>query len=220
MTWGRPRASHVELLATEFNSVYSNPGKQTTSLVNGLFVADSLGSLLETRLQRRRRLGPAELLRQQQQQLVEPLRLAAGRRLRHPRQLRERLGPRQRDLHVPYPTYFAEQLASKIVQAERPASCRPASSDQDLSTYAVLEPNGHLDLLVINKNPDRRPDRAVPALGVHCLPPRRQTWQYGEAQDTAQSETTDRPLGPGQLRDDPDRHERVELQRTPSPPTR
>ena len=39
---------NVELLATEFNSVYSNPGKQTTSLVNGLFVADSLGSLLET----------------------------------------------------------------------------------------------------------------------------------------------------------------------------
>jgi hypothetical protein len=30
----------VELLATEFNSVYSNPGKQTTSLVNGLFVVD------------------------------------------------------------------------------------------------------------------------------------------------------------------------------------
>ncbi|HEV3256922.1 MAG TPA: hypothetical protein VG013_08600, partial [Gemmataceae bacterium] len=41
-------ASKVELLATEFNSVYSNPGKQTTSLVNGLFVADSLGSILQT----------------------------------------------------------------------------------------------------------------------------------------------------------------------------
>ena len=36
--------SKVELLATEFNSVYSNPGKQTTSLVNGLFLADSLGA--------------------------------------------------------------------------------------------------------------------------------------------------------------------------------
>ena len=39
---------NVELLTTEFNSVYSNPGKQTTSLVNGLFIADSLGSLMET----------------------------------------------------------------------------------------------------------------------------------------------------------------------------
>src|SRR5581483_815662 len=43
-----PAANRVELLATEFNSVYYNPGKQTTSLVNGLFVADSLGSLLQT----------------------------------------------------------------------------------------------------------------------------------------------------------------------------
>src|SRR4029077_17565226 len=41
-------ARRVELLATEFNSVYSNPGKQTTSLVNGLFVADSLGILLKS----------------------------------------------------------------------------------------------------------------------------------------------------------------------------
>ena len=41
-------AGNVELLTTEFNSVYSNPGKQTTSLVNGLFIADSLGELLQT----------------------------------------------------------------------------------------------------------------------------------------------------------------------------
>src|SRR4029077_18710219 len=39
---------NVELLATEFNSVYSGPGKQTTSLVNGLWLADSLGAMLET----------------------------------------------------------------------------------------------------------------------------------------------------------------------------
>ena len=38
----------VELLTTEFNSVDTNPGKQTTSLVNGLFIADSLGELLQT----------------------------------------------------------------------------------------------------------------------------------------------------------------------------
>ena len=38
------------MMATEFNSVYTNPGKQSTSLVNGLFVADSIGSLLEQRL--------------------------------------------------------------------------------------------------------------------------------------------------------------------------
>ncbi|HXI83616.1 MAG TPA: alpha-L-arabinofuranosidase [Verrucomicrobiae bacterium] len=41
-------ATNVELDCTENNSVYSNPGKQTTSLVNGLFLADSLGHALQT----------------------------------------------------------------------------------------------------------------------------------------------------------------------------
>lgn len=38
----------VELVCTENNSVYANPGKQTTSLVNGLFLADSLGQAIQT----------------------------------------------------------------------------------------------------------------------------------------------------------------------------
>ena len=42
------RAAGVQLIATEFNSVSYNPGKQTTSLVNGLFVAASLGGLLDS----------------------------------------------------------------------------------------------------------------------------------------------------------------------------
>ena len=42
------QASSVQVMATEYNSVYTNPGKQSTSLVNGLFVAESLGSLLDS----------------------------------------------------------------------------------------------------------------------------------------------------------------------------
>jgi hypothetical protein len=41
-------AKDVEINCTENNSVYSNPGKQTTSLVNGLFLADSLGNIMKT----------------------------------------------------------------------------------------------------------------------------------------------------------------------------
>jgi alpha-N-arabinofuranosidase len=41
-------AAGVELDCTENNSVYSNPGKQTTSLVNGLFLADSLCAAMNT----------------------------------------------------------------------------------------------------------------------------------------------------------------------------
>lgn len=40
-------ASQVEILVTETNSVSYNPGKQTTSLVNALFLADSITTWLE-----------------------------------------------------------------------------------------------------------------------------------------------------------------------------
>ncbi len=41
-------ARKVEINCTENNSVYGNPGKQTTSLVNGLFFADTLGNIMKT----------------------------------------------------------------------------------------------------------------------------------------------------------------------------
>ncbi len=47
-TVGSTNAATVKIMATEYNSVYSNPGKQSTSLVNGLFTAESLGILLDS----------------------------------------------------------------------------------------------------------------------------------------------------------------------------
>ena len=41
-------AHQVEIICTENNSVFSNPGKQTTSLVNGLFMADSMANIMKT----------------------------------------------------------------------------------------------------------------------------------------------------------------------------
>ena len=43
-----PAAASVEIDSTEANSVYDAPGKQSTSLVNGLFLADSIGNILQT----------------------------------------------------------------------------------------------------------------------------------------------------------------------------
>jgi hypothetical protein len=42
------KAKRVEINCTENNSVYASPGKQSTSLVNGLFLADSLGNIMKT----------------------------------------------------------------------------------------------------------------------------------------------------------------------------
>src|SRR5262249_5446567 len=91
--------------------------------------------------------------------------------------------------YVPYPTYFAEQLASKIIQPGGTV-VQAASNDPNLDVFAVLESNGHLELMVINKS-------ATSALtGQFQLAnfqpsASAQVWQYGEARDTAQSQTTD-----------------------------
>ena len=91
--------------------------------------------------------------------------------------------------YVPYPTYFAEQLVSKIIQPGGEV-VQASSSDPNLAVYAVLEPNGHLDLLVINKSAAGALTGQFQFTGF-SPPTLAQVWQYGEAQDTAQSQTTD-----------------------------
>ena len=180
-------AAGVELLATEYNSVYSNPGKQTTSLVNGLFVADSIGALLQTEYNGANfwdlRNGwdtgnnnSASLYGWRQGGDYGMLGTGSGR------------AP-STGTYVPYPTYFAHQLASKAILGGE-AVVRAQSDDSSLSAYAVRQADGGLDLLVINKNPSQN---VTPAFQVQGFRPRpaAQVWQYGKAEDTAQSQTGD-----------------------------
>jgi hypothetical protein len=177
---------NVQLLATEFNSVYSNPGKQTTSLVNGLWLADSLGALLETPYDG---ADVWDLRNSYETGGNESSSLYGWRQegdyglIGSPGGSAPATGT-----YVPYPTYFAEELASKIIQNGGNV-VQAASSDPNLTTYAVLEANGQLDLLVINKS-------ATSALTgqfqfTNFQPAAQATvWQYGEAQDTAQSQSS------------------------------
>ena len=89
---------------------------------------------------------------------------------------------------VPYPTYFAEELASKMI-ADGDTVVSAASNDIDLSAYAVRQADGHLDLLVINKNPS---SSLTEQFQIQGFQPSGQAtiWQYGETQDTAQSLST------------------------------
>ena len=79
------------------------------------------------------------------------------------------------------------QLASKIVTAGGEV-VSAASNYGDLDVYAVKEANGHLDLLVINTNPAAS---LTDQFNVTGFQPggSAQVWQYGESQDTAQSQT-------------------------------
>jgi hypothetical protein len=180
-------ASRVELLATEYNSVYSNPGKQTTSLVNGLFVADSIGSLLQTQY------DGADVwdLRNGWDTSNNNSSGLYGWREGGDYGL---LGSGNVTLpssgtYVPYPSYFAEQLLSKMLHSGDTV-VRAVSNDANLSVYSVLEQNGHLDLLVINKSPA---SDLTGQFQLNGFEPDGQArlWQYGKAQDTAQSQTAD-----------------------------
>jgi hypothetical protein len=175
----------VELLTTEFNSVDTNPGKQTASLVNGLFIADSLGELMQT---------PYEGA------IVWDLRNGFDTGNNNASSLYGwRDGgdygligssgdPPETGTYVPYPSYFAEQLASKIIQAGGMV-VQATSDDPDLAVYAAKESDGDLELLVINKSPSG-PITGQFSLSGFQASTAAQIWQYGEAQDTAQSESS------------------------------
>jgi hypothetical protein len=179
---------NVELLATEFNSVVPNCGKQSVSLVSGLWVADTLGVMLETdydgALIWELRGGYASLGNNSPS--LYGWRQGGDLGL---------IGSPDDDAppvtgpYVPYPAYFAYQLASKFIE-EGGKVVEASSSDPSLTAYAVLESNGHLELMVINKSSlgaltgQFQIAGFQPAAGA-------QVWQYGEAQDTAQSQTTD-----------------------------
>jgi alpha-L-arabinofuranosidase len=179
--------NNVQLFTTEFNSVYSNPGKQTTSLVNGLFIADSLGSLLETSYNAA---------------IVWDLRNGWDTGNNNSSSLygwREGgdyglLGSPPDDApdtgtYIPYPSYFAEQLASKIIMAGG-SVVQADSSDPNLAVYAVQEADGDLEMLVINKSASG-PITGQFQLSDYQPATQAEIWQYGEAQDTAQSESAD-----------------------------
>jgi hypothetical protein len=179
-------ASGVELLATEYNSVYSNPGKQSTSLVNGLFVADSIGSLLQTEYN----AGLFWDLRNGWDTSNNNSPHLYGWRQGGDYGLLGGGGPApSTGYDIPYPTYFAEQLLSHMVH-QGDSVVQAASGDTDLSVYAVKQATGDLDLLVINKSPNRDLTGNFTLTGFRPST-QAQVWQYGKTQDTAQSQTTD-----------------------------
>ena len=181
------QASSVQVMATEYNSVYGDPGKQSTSLVNGLFVAESLGGLLDSgysggfvwelssdngwsiaynnsnKLYGWREGGDYG-------QLGDPNNLNGA----------PATGP-----YVAYPGYYALQLASNIIQSGGEV-VSATSNYSDLDVYAVKESDGELDLLVINTNPAASLTEQFNLTGFQPAGTA-QVWQYGETQDTAQS---------------------------------
>jgi hypothetical protein len=171
------KARLVELACTEHNSVFSNPGKQTTSLVNGLFYADAIGNLLKTEFNA---MLWWDLRNGQEAGNNNSPSLYGWRRYGDYGIVNaaDPAGPADR-----YPTFYVNKLLKHFARGgERVVQ---ASSDfGSLGVYAVRGTDGSLRILVINKHPSAtlNADIAIPALKNGET---MKVFSYGIAQDEA-----------------------------------
>jgi len=171
-------AKQVEIVCTENNSVFSNTGKQTTSLVNGLFMADSLANIMKTEFD-----GFFWWNLRNGQDLANNNKFS----LYGWRQYGDYgivtaatpAGPADR-----YPTFYVKKLLQHFARGgERVIA---ATGDYTgLGAYAVRDPRTHgLNLLLINKHPVATLDVKITVKGFHPARPA-DVFSYGIPQDEA-----------------------------------
>jgi uncharacterized protein (DUF2141 family) len=141
-----PGGTNIELLVTENNSNGSTPGKQSVSLVNGLYYADSLGQLMKTEFNA----------------LVWWVLTDAGPGTSgnlstnlYGWRLYGDFGVMKPVTAAPltnrYPQYFTAELISHFIRAgDRVLNA--SSGNALVSAYAALRTNGSLTLMAINKS--------------------------------------------------------------------
>jgi alpha-L-arabinofuranosidase len=171
-------ARQVEIICTENNSVFSNPGKQTTSLVNGLFMADSMANIMKTEFNGffwwNLRNGPEAAnnndpslygWRQHGDYGIVNAATPAG--------------PADR-----YPTFYAYKLFRHFARGgERVVAA--ATDYSGIGIHAVRDPRTNtLNLLVINKHPIATLEVNI---ALHGFEPKQsvEVFSYGIPQDEA-----------------------------------
>jgi len=146
-------ASAVQVMVTETNSVSYNPGKQTVSLVNALFMDDNYMSWYEN--------GAVNVSWWDLHNSIMPNDnnsstlygtanygdygvLSSGESAN---------GASEPPANTPFPSYYGLQMLSKVVQPW--SQMVTASSSQSLvSVYAVRQPGDKIAVLLINKDPN------------------------------------------------------------------
>jgi alpha-N-arabinofuranosidase len=168
---GSPGAN-IELLATENNSDSGPNGKQSTSLVNGLYLADSLAQLSKTEFN-------AFIwwdLRNGSDTSGDFSASLYGWRTVGDLGIVGNLNTR-------YPAFYTFKLMQNFVQSGD--TVLTAASDYSLlSVYAVRRLNGSLTVLAINKDPSLTSTGQVAVAG-YAPAPGATVYSYGIPQDTA-----------------------------------
>jgi alpha-N-arabinofuranosidase len=170
---GQSTARHIEIVCTETNSVTSKPGKQTTSLVNGLFLADSMGEVMQTEIGALLwwdlRDGGHDKGNNNSDKLYGWRRygsfsvLASG--------------------GGHFPTFYARELLTHFA-AGGDEVVHAGTDAKEASVFAALRADGGLTVLLINKSPTTVLRGAIAIKGFTTTPSAT-LYSYGVSQDTA-----------------------------------
>ncbi|HEX2861412.1 MAG TPA: hypothetical protein VHN79_07220, partial [Lacunisphaera sp.] len=175
----------VEIIVTENNSVYSDPGKQSTSLVNGLFLADSIGNLLQTEvnglmwwdIRNGTPVSNGQLLGNQSGSLY------GWRNYGDYGMLSSPTAGYATTYYERYPTYHVMKLLSSFARGGD-AVVKATSSSSQLAVFAAKRADGALTLLVLNKDPAATLTASI-ALTGFAPPATANVYSYGIPQDNA-----------------------------------
>jgi alpha-N-arabinofuranosidase len=175
-----PAGAGVEIVVTENNSVYAGTGKQTTSLVNGLYLADSVANLLQTEINALMwwdtRNGTVFNANNSSS-------LYGWRNYGDYGILSSQVAGGPATSYEPYPTYYALKLLSKFArQGDTVVSA--TSNNSLLSVFAAKTTGGNLNLLVINKDPSATLNASIAVAG-YTVPAAANVHSYGKPQDDA-----------------------------------
>ncbi len=167
----------IELLVTENNSVDTSPGKQTTSLVNGLYMADSVADLMQTEFNS---LVWWDLHNGQETTNNNSASLYGWRPygdygIESP-------------AHDHYPTYYVMKLMANFARGGDKV-VKATSDTALLSAYSALRANGTLSVLLINKSPTVTYTVNL-ALNGYSPVSAATVYSYGIPQDTAAQNST------------------------------
>ncbi len=188
---GGAAGAGIELVVTELNSVVTNPGKQSVSLVNGLFMADALGQLANTEFN--------ACLWWDLRNGSETNNNSAGLygwRLFGDYGVLASGDISDTPTNTPYPVFYAAKLLAHWGRGgDRVVSA--ASNYAWLSCYAAKLANGSLALLVINKHSTSNLPAQVTLTGFTPGTNAAASYSYGKPNDLANADLSTGSFNPG-----------------------
>ena len=159
-------ASAVQIMVTETNSVSYNPGKQTTSVVNSLFLADQVLTWLENgvtnvdwwAVHNSPFDGNTDPALYGKYEFGDYGILSRG--------LISENGAVEPPAQTPFPAYYGLQMLSHLGHGARSQPLGTSSSTPLVSIHAVKQASGKVHVLLIDKSPSEAYDVSVALNGA------------------------------------------------------